>query len=262
MYSIGQEVEPVENKLQILNNKTFDHKDQRRDLYLEEIKVRWKKASMENCSTIPCIIITVQQPTVSTAPLGSITTTTVLTGGNVSSDGGVVVTNRGVVWSTSPTPTISLSTKTSDGSGTGSFTSSLSGLTPSTTYYVRAYATNSAGTGYGNEITFTTSTPVVLPTLSTVSASSITTTSATSGGNISSDGGASITARGVVWSTSPTPTISLSTKTSDGSGTGSFTSSLSGLTPSTTYYVRAYATNSAGTGYGNEITFTTTSEPP
>jgi uncharacterized protein (TIGR02145 family) len=196
-------------------------------------------------------------PTLITSVISSITPTTSSSGGTISSDGGAAVTSRGVVWSTSPTPTISLSTKTSDGSGTGSFTSSLSGLTPSTTYYVRAYATNSAGTGYGNEITFTTSTPVVLPTLTTLSASSITTTSATSGGNIISDGGASITAKGVVWSTSTNPTITSSTKTSNGIGTGSFTSNLTNLTPKTTYYVRAYATNSAGTAYGNEITFTT-----
>ena len=127
-----------------------------RVMHIEEIKVRWKKAALENCPAIPCIIITVQQPTVNTTPIGSITTTTAITGGNVNSDGGAAITTRGVVWSTSPAPTISLSTKTSDGSGTGSFTSSLSGLSPSITYYVRAYASNSAGTGYGNEITFMT----------------------------------------------------------------------------------------------------------
>ena len=96
-----------------------------------------------------------------------------------------------------------------------------------------------------------------VPTLTTTGIASITTTSATSGGNITADGGSSITARGVVWSTITNPTISLTTKTSDGSGTGSFTSSLTNLAPKTTYYVRAYATNNAGTGYGNEISFTT-----
>ena len=81
-------------------------------------------------------------------------------------------------------------------------------------------------------------------------------TTANSGGNIT-DGGASVTARGVVWNTSQNPTIALSTKTIDGTGTGNFSSAISGLTPNTTYYLRAYATNSAGTAYGNEITFTT-----
>ena len=99
--------------------------------------------------------------------------------------------------------------------------------------------------------------PAVVPTLSsTTAASSITGATASSGGVISNDGGASVTARGVAWGTSTAPTISDS-YTTDGSGTGTFTSSLTGLSGSTTYYVRAYATNSAGTAYGPEISFTT-----
>jgi gliding motility-associated-like protein len=100
--------------------------------------------------------------------------------------------------------------------------------------------------------TFTT----VPPSITTTTASAITFTTATSGGNITFDGGAPVTARGVCWSTSPSPTISNSL-TSNGTGVGSFTSNLAGLSPGTTYYVRAYATNQSGTGYGNEITFTT-----
>jgi uncharacterized protein (TIGR02145 family) len=199
----------------------------------------------------------VSPPTLTTNTITAITSTSATTGGNITTDGGAAVISRGVVWSTGPNPTITLTTKTNNGTGIGSFTSSLTNLSPNTTYYVRAYATNSAGTGYGNVVTFATSTPVGLPTINTIAASSITTTTATSGGNVSSDGGAAVTSRGLVWSTSTNPTISLSTKTSNGSGTGNFTSSLSGLSPSTTYYVRAYATNSAGTGYGNEVTFTT-----
>ncbi|MCE2789023.1 MAG: thrombospondin type 3 repeat-containing protein [Saprospiraceae bacterium] len=98
------------------------------------------------------------------------------------------------------------------------------------------------------------------PSVTTTTITNINTTSATSGGNITSDGGSSITARGVVWSTSPNPTTALSTKTSDGTGTGTFSSSLTGLTPNNKYYVRAYATNAAGTIYGNEVSFTTKSE--
>lgn len=96
----------------------------------------------------------------------------------------------------------------------------------------------------------------VIPTLSTTTVGNITATSASSGGNISSDGGATVTARGVCWSTSANPTIADS-KTTDGSGTGSFTSNLTGLITGTLYYVRSYATNSAGTAYGNEVSFTT-----
>jgi uncharacterized protein (TIGR02145 family) len=98
----------------------------------------------------------------------------------------------------------------------------------------------------------------VNPTVTSTTATAITTTTATTGGNITKDGGAAVTARGVVYSTSTNPTIALTTKTTDGTGIGSFTSSLTGLTANTTYYVRAYATNSTGTSYGNEISFTTT----
>jgi len=102
-------------------------------------------------------------------------------------------------------------------------------------------------------------TPAQLATLSTTAATSITDISAVFGGNITNNGGATITARGVVWSTSQTPTLSNNLgSTVDGSGTGSFTSNLISLTANTTYYVRAYATNSAGTAYGNEVSFTTT----
>ena len=95
-----------------------------------------------------------------------------------------------------------------------------------------------------------------IPVVSTNEVTAVTDTTATSGGVISSDGGANVTARGVCWSTSQNPTIA-DNKTTDGTGTGSFTSAITGLTANTTYYVRAYATNSAGTGYGSEMSFTT-----
>jgi hypothetical protein len=98
--------------------------------------------------------------------------------------------------------------------------------------------------------------PVTLPTLTSTAASSILSTTVSSGGNISSDGGSSVTARGVCWSTSANPTITDS-KTSDGTGTGSFTSAISGLIGNTTYHFRAYATNSVGTSYGEDLSFTT-----
>ncbi|MFN9710461.1 MAG: T9SS type A sorting domain-containing protein, partial [Bacteroidota bacterium] len=99
--------------------------------------------------------------------------------------------------------------------------------------------------------------PLSLATVTTTSVTSITTNSATSGGNITANGGAAVTERGVVWSTALNPTVDLQTKTTNGTGTGSFTANLTGLTPNTTYYVRAYATNSVGTAYGNEISFKT-----
>lgn len=196
--------------------------------------------------------------TISTAAATNITSTGATSGGNVTSDGGAAVTTRGVCWNTDQNPTIANS-KTNDGAGVGTFTSTLSGLSPGTTYYVKAYATNSVGTTYGSQASFTTT--AILSTLTTTAASAITSTTATTGGVITNDGGAAITARGVVWSWNPGPTLADS-KTTNGTGTGTFTSSLTGLTPGYTYYVKAYATNSVGTSYGNQLTFTTTTTVP
>jgi uncharacterized protein (TIGR02145 family) len=195
-------------------------------------------------------------PIITTTAASAITQTTATSGGNITSDGGASVTAHGVCWSTTSGPTTALSTKTTDGTGTGIFISSITALTAGTVYYVKAYATNSAGTAYGNEISFT-STASIVPILTTTAASAITQTTATSGGNVTSDGGAAVTARGVCWNTTTGPTTALNTKTTDDTGTGIFTSSITALTAGIVYYVRAYATNSAGTAYGNELTFTT-----
>ncbi len=188
-----------------------------------------------------------------TKVVDAITATSALSGGNISNDGGTVILERGVVWSTTRNPTISLSSKTSDGLGSGDFSSQLTGLLPSTTYFVRAYATNRMGTEYGNEISFLTETN--LPTLTTTRVNGITASTVMSGGTIIKDGGLPIFDRGVVWSTSSNPTIDLPTKTSEGTGSGNYTSKITGLTYGIKYYLRAYATNSAGTSYGEEITF-------
>ena len=101
---------------------------------------------------------------------------------------------------------------------------------------------------------------IVAPTITTtVAASSITNSTASSGGETIT--GSSITSKGVVWNTSTAPTVALSTKTNDGTGTANFTSSITSLSPETLYYLRAYATNAAGTAYGDEKTFRTLSNP-
>jgi uncharacterized protein (TIGR02145 family) len=193
-------------------------------------------------------------PVVTTTNATDITQTTATTGGNVTSDGNADVTSRGVCWNSTENPTLS-NNKTSDGAGTGSFTSNLTQLTPGTNYYVRAYATNSEGTSYGSQITFNSS-PIVLAILTTTTIGSITSTTAVSGGNITSDGGGAITARGVCWGTATAP-LATGLHTTETGTTGTFTSNLTGLTSNTKYYIRAYATNGAGTAYGDEKSFTT-----
>lgn len=133
------------------------------------------------------------------------------------------------------------------------------GLTPNTAYTYRVYANNAIGNSltYSNELTLTTTSAINLPAITTTVVSTIGSNTAVSGGNITSDGGGTILTRGIVWNTITNPTIDLTTKTIDGLGTGLFTSNISGLSPNTTYYVRAYATNSVGIAYGNEVNFTT-----
>jgi hypothetical protein len=200
-------------------------------------------------------------PTITTTALSSITANTVTSGGNVTSSGRSTITARGIVWSTSPGPTVDLPTRTTEAGTTGSFTSVATGLVGGTLYYIRAYATNGIGTGYGSELSFTT---LTAPSVTTTSLTNITTTSASSGGTITSTGGATVTTRGVCWDVSPNPTIALATRTTESGsfGTGSFTASITGLSPGVQYYVRAYATTSAGTGYGNQLTFTTLTTTP
>ena len=197
-------------------------------------------------------------PTVTTTPATHITATTAESGGNVTDDGGASVTARGVCWSQSANPTTD-DDHTSDGTGTGAFTSDITGLAAGASYHVRAYATNKHGTDYGKDLVFKEG--ALIPTTTTSMVSHITDRTARSGGNVTDDGGASVTARGVCWSKSRNPTIADS-HTSDGDGTGSFTSELSGLSSGTDYHIRAYATNTTGTGYGDDLSFTTTAPTP
>jgi uncharacterized protein (TIGR02145 family) len=172
----------------------------------------------------------------------------------ITTDGGAPVTERGVCWSLASNPTIADSHST-DSTGTGRYASRLTGLAPGETYHIRAYATNTIGTAYGADSSFTTRTEASVPVVSTGKVSVISSASAAAAGNVISDGGDEITARGVCWSFSANPTADLPTKTIDGIGTGVFKSQLSGLSSATTYHIRAYATNGVGTSYGNETTF-------
>ncbi|MCR4738224.1 MAG: hypothetical protein K5846_08720, partial [Bacteroidales bacterium] len=192
------------------------------------------------------------KPTVSAVTFTDTVGTAISMSASVSSDGGAAVTERGVCWGTASQPTISSNHTADSGTGIGDFTVTGT-LTPGTTYYVRAYATNSEGTAYGAEMTFVMPN---LPTVTTTAVTDITAHTATTGGNVTADGGSAVTARGVCWNTSNNPTIDNDT-TLNGNGTGSFVASIKNLTPGETYYVRAYATNAISTAYGDEVTVTT-----
>ncbi|MFY7884569.1 MAG: fibronectin type III domain-containing protein [Dolichospermum sp.] len=201
-------------------------------------------------------------PTLTTTVASAITISTANCGGSIIYSGGGFITSKGLVWSNSNNPTIENNMgMTSEGSGSGSFTSNLSGLLPNTTYYVRSYASsNESGTGYGQEETFLTLPE--LPLLTTLAISAITGSTAISGGNITNSGVSSILTRGVVWSTITNPTITTNQgMTTDGTGIGNYASNLSGLLPNRTYYLRAYANNSIGIGYGDQLSFNTSIIP-
>lgn len=191
-------------------------------------------------------------PQLTTAEVADILMHTAPAGGTVLYNGGAEVISRGVVWSRHRQVTILSNEGISrEGSGSGSFTTLISGLKPETTYYIRAFATNIVGTAYGEAVVFTTKN---VPALTTLSITDMAGTTVKTGGHITGDGGAPVLSRGVCWSQLPNPDLS-GVHTSDGSGTGIFSSKISGLTPAKTFYVRAYATNEAGTGYGNQVEF-------
>ncbi|MDD4488955.1 MAG: fibrobacter succinogenes major paralogous domain-containing protein [Paludibacter sp.] len=191
-------------------------------------------------------------PTITTMEVSAITDSTATASGVIITDGGATITEKGFCWSTNESPTVADSITT--GTGDSIFIGNLTGLNAGTVYYIRSFATNEIGTTYGQQLSFTT---LDLPAVTTVEISAITDSSALSGGNILSDGGAEIIAKGVCWSTTENPTISDSIST-DGTGIGGpFISNITGLSAGTLYYVRAYATNSVGTAYGNELSFTT-----
>lgn len=198
-------------------------------------------------------------PTLSTSQTLNITAASATVVGFVVAEGDGF-TEKGVCYNTAAAPTIENNKVVySEDAKTATFNVVLSDLAYATIYYARAYATGTAGTIYGEEVTFTTL--PVAPFLTTADITEITGNSASGGGNVTGTGGATVTARGICFSTNQNPTIADS-KTVDGDGTGEFVSALAGLMGNTVYYVRAYATNSAGTGYGPEVSFTTLVDLP
>lgn len=197
-------------------------------------------------------------PVVSTSSVNNITGGAATAGGEVTSNGGALVTAKGVCYGTSVSPTLADNVVTAPSAGPGTYSVSLVNLLPNTLYYARAFATNSIGTAYGFNTSFNT-TAASLPSLTTAAASSIGSSSVSCGGNVTNNGGSSLSARGIVYSISPNPTLSSTVVTDGGTSTGAFSLNITGLAGNTQYFAKAFATNQLGTAYGNEITFTTLS---
>ncbi len=200
--------------------------------------------------------------TITTQAVTEIAVTTATGNGNITDLGAPNPTQHGVCWSTSENPTTA-DDHTEEGAvgAVGAFTSGITGLAANTSYFVRAYATNTAGTSYGAQVSFTTDPAPA--TVTTQAVTEIAVTTATGNGNITDLGVPNPTQHGVCWSTSENPTTA-DDHTEEGAvgATGAFTSSLTSLLSNTLYYVRAYAINTGGTSYGAQVNFTTLAEAP
>ena len=175
----------------------------------------------------------------------------------ITNAGDPIYTERGFVYGKSPDPTTGGATKVVvAGSGKGTYYGDVHNLEVDCAYFVRAYVTYSSGTVYGENKVFSVK-KMYPPTVTTAAVTNINKTTATAGGNVTNDGGINVTERGVVFSTSQNPIVADS-KVTSGSGTGAFTCNLTGLEEGKTYYVRAYAMNVVGIGYGEQVDFTVT----
>ncbi len=194
--------------------------------------------------------------TVTTTAHTNVTSSSAQTGGTITNSGNSPIAQSGICWALHNTPTVGDSVVNNSNSNTVTFTISLTNLNANTVYFVRAFVTNGVGTSYGQVDSFTSAAGV--PTITTTTISNNQALGAQSGGAIINNGGAAITASGICWSTSTNPTITNS-KIAGIAASGSFTDTLRNLSLGATYYVRAYATNSYGTGYGNQVSFTVSS---
>ena len=203
-----------------------------------------------------------EPPQVTTTAVTNFDGRTATFGGNIILAGTPEYFERGVVYATSydPLPGFGNNKTVIAGTGTGSFSTNISGLTPLTTYYMRAFVTNTEGTGWGNLVSFTTT--EALPELSTnnPTPAAITPSSAILGGNITFLGLPVYNERGVVYSTTiQYPSVDDSPKSINVEKEilGSFNDKVENLFENETYYARAYATSTAGTAYGNRVVFST-----
>jgi hypothetical protein len=235
----------------------------------------WAVNSAGPCYSTPIpVVTTANLATLSTTTPTLVTSNSATLGGSITSDGGTAITQRGVVYSfTTSNPTVldnspttgaagCISVLANPPSGTGGFSTPVTGLTASVRYYVRAWAKNSASmVSYGNIIPFDTPAQIVCPTIVTSATTLITSTSATLNGSISATGGAPIIEQGFVYSNSNSnPTVGAAGctfVTYTPVGIGNYPRNITGLTPSSTYYVKACARNSTTWCYGAVTQFPT-----
>ena len=198
-------------------------------------------------------------PVLSTVPVSAISTTSAVSGGNVTDDGGASVISRGVCWNTSDNPEIT-NNKTSDSQGSGSFTSNLTQLTPNTSYFVRAYATNSAGISYGSSVSFKTIGDK--PASTSTNATEIQTTSATLNGTVNPNSLTTTVTFEYGLTTTYGNTSPASQSPLSGDSNGNVTAALTGLNPGKIYHYRIKAENSLGITYSSDMTVTTLGQVP
>ena len=195
-------------------------------------------------------------PILSTNPVTNLTTTTATSGGNISSDGGAEITARGVCLSLTSNPTTA-NIKTIDGTGTGQYESTITELDPGAAYHLRAYATNSVGTAYGDDILF--STLGQTPSCITQPATDLSATGAKLNGTINANFLSSIVTFEYGLTTSYGNTTTATQSPVTGNTITNISVTISGLIPNTTYHFRVKAVNSMGTSSGSDLAFTTNS---
>lgn len=200
-------------------------------------------------------------PTVRTLSVNLVDRTTLKVKGIVDTDGGSEITERGICWNKSGNPHIGDGHVKHDANTLGEYTCQIRNLEFNTTYFVRAYAKNASGITYATEVLQCTTNDMEYPVVETHPVSNITTVSAICGGSITDEGSSPVIERGVCWSTDHNPDLE-SHHLSSNLNENDFSITLNNLTPDTRYYVRAYATNSEGTGYGDEKEFWTIGLPP
>jgi uncharacterized protein (TIGR02145 family) len=198
-------------------------------------------------------------PVITTTAISNVTATTATSGGNITDEGSSTVITRGVCWSTGATPSITDS-KTTDGAGAGSFSSNLTALNAVTNYYVRAYATNTAGTGYGMALSFKTFGQSPTPTAA--SATNIDTANATLNGSVNANYLSTVVTFEYGTTTSYGSTITATQSPVTGNTSTSVSADITGLTAGSIYHYRISAVNSLGTTNSNDITFTTLGQIP